>query len=83
MAEIVIDNLDDAIVAQLTRRAASAGWSLEREIRGILESAAAETAEMRGWERTPEQWAAIERVDAIRKSLEGTAQTDSAVLRRL
>ena len=48
MAEIVIDNLDDAIVAQLTRRAASAGWSLEREIRGILESAAAEAAEMRG-----------------------------------
>ncbi len=72
MAQVIVRNLDDSVVATLKRKAALRGHSLEQELRGILSGAARLTTE--------------ERV-ALAKSIcdmtpEGVTQTDSAELIR-
>lgn len=72
MAQVIVRNLDDDVVATLKRKAALRGHSLEQELRGILSSAARLTTE--------------ERV-ALAKNIrdmtpEGVTQTDSAELIR-
>lgn len=47
MAQVLVRNLDDAVVERLKARAAKAGRSLEAELRGILEAAAQQ--ERDGW----------------------------------
>jgi len=40
MAQVLIRNLDDAVVQRLKDRASARGWSLEQELRTILTGAA-------------------------------------------
>lgn len=40
MAQIIVRNLDEAVVAALRRRAKAAGRSLEAEVRDVLSTAA-------------------------------------------
>ena len=72
MAQVIVRDLDDGVVAALERKAAMRGHSLEQELREILSRAARLTIE--------------ERV-ALAKSIrdmtpEGVTQTDSAELIR-
>ena len=46
MAQVLVRNLDDEVVERLKGRAAAAGRSLEAELRGILEAAAAKPSRM-------------------------------------
>lgn len=55
MAQVLIRNVDEAVVARLKERAAKRGRSLEGELRDVLEAAA----------RTPKQ-EALAQLDAIR-----------------
>ena len=72
MAQVIIRNLDDRLVASLKRKAALHGRSLEQELRQILSAAA----------RLPkaERLALARRVRAMTPP--GVAQTDSAELIR-
>ncbi len=58
MAQILIRNLDDAVIAKLRQRAAEAGTSLEEEARRALSAAAGLTRE-----------AALARLDAVRAKI--------------
>lgn len=58
MAQILIRNLDDAVIARLRQRAAEAGTSLEEEARRALSAAAGLTRE-----------AALARLDAVRANI--------------
>jgi plasmid stability protein len=72
VAQIIVRNLDDSTVAELKAQARAAGRSLEAEVRLLLEGHAA---------RRERRAKALAEVDAIRNSLAGTVQTDSAILR--
>ena len=72
MAQVIVRNLDDGVVATLKRKAALRGHSLEQELRTILSSAARFTTE--------ERVALAERIRAM--TPEGVTQTDSADLIR-
>lgn len=71
MAQLIVRNLDDRMVARLKQRAAAHGVSAEAEHRSILEQAlGTEDAEF---------WA---RCDRFRQSLEGRPLADSTALVR-
>ena len=71
MAQVIVRNLDDDIVARLKQRAASKERSLEQELRLILAAAARpDLAELR------------ETAATIRERLAGRPQTDSVRLIR-
>ena len=69
MAQVVIRNLDDAVIRRLKSRAARKGVSLERELRTILTEAA--WADRTGFD---------ERAAAFRRKLAGRRHSDSTVL---
>jgi plasmid stability protein len=69
MAQVLIRDLDPGVVLRLKARARERGRSLEAELRGILEAAAAEGRE--------EGRALAAR---IRRRLSGRAHSDSAAL---
>lgn len=58
MAQILIRNLDEAVIVRLRQRAAEAGTSLEEEARRALAAAAGLTRE-----------AALARLDAVRAKI--------------
>ncbi len=72
MAQVIIRNLDDRVVAALKRKAGLHGRSLEHELRTILSQAARLTA--------AERVAIAERIRGMTPS--GIEQTDSAELIR-
>ncbi len=72
MAQVLVRNLDDRVVAALRRKAELHGRSLEQELRATLTQAARLTAE--------ERIALAQRIRAMTPA--GTAQTDSAELIR-
>ena len=72
MAQVIVRNLDDDVVATLKRKAALRGHSLEQELRGILSSAA--------WPTTEERVALAKSIRDM--TPEGVPQTDSAELIR-
>ena len=72
MAQVIVRNLDDGLVASLKRKAQLHGCSLEQELRDILAAAAKPTKE--------ERLALARRVRAMTPS--GILQTDSAELIR-
>lgn len=68
MAQILIRNLDEAVITRLRERAAQSGTSLEEEARRALAAAAGLTRE-----------AALERLDAVRARIgriEGPSSLD-------
>jgi plasmid stability protein len=69
MAQVVIRNLDDAVIRRLKSRAARKGVSLERELKTILTEAA--RADRTGFD---------ERAAAFRRKLTGRRHSDSTVL---
>ena len=71
MAQIIVRNLDDAVVERLKARARSNGRSLEAEVRQILEQSA-----------KVDMATARQRVMEIRKKLAGRKFTDSVELIR-
>ena len=72
MAQVIVRNLDDGVVATLKRKAALRGHSLEQELREILGSAARLTTEER-----------MALAAGIREMTpKGVTQTDSAELIR-
>ena len=72
MAQVLVRNLDERIVAGLKRKAALHGHSLEQELRDILAASA--------------RWSADERIAAARRiramTPAGIKQTNSAALIR-
>ena len=72
MAQVLVRNLDDRVVANLKRTAELHGCSLEQELRNILSAAARPTRRERA--------VIAERIRAMTPT--GVAQTDSAVLIR-
>ena len=72
MAQVIVRNFDDRVVASLKRKAALHGRSLEHELRQILSAAARLSKE--------DRLAFARRVRAMTPS--GVAQTDSAELIR-
>ncbi len=72
MAQVIVRNLDDGVVAALKRKAKLHGCSLEQELRDILSRAARPSAEERA--------ALARRIRAMTPP--GVAQTDSARLIR-
>ena len=71
MAQVLIRDLDGAVVAKLKERAKRRGRSLEAELRAILETAAAE------------DWAGVRTLAAqLRRKLGGRSHTDSVDLLR-
>ncbi|MFZ5914886.1 MAG: FitA-like ribbon-helix-helix domain-containing protein [Pseudomonadota bacterium] len=58
MAQILIRNIDDAVIAKLRQRAAEAGTSLEEEARRALANSAGLTRK-----------AALARLDAVRERI--------------
>ncbi len=71
MAQVLIRDLDSAVVAKLKDRAKRRGRSLEAELRVILEGAAAE------------DWSGVRTLAAqLRRKLAGRAHTDSVDLLR-
>jgi plasmid stability protein len=71
VAQVLIRNLDDAVVEAIRRRAALRGHSLEQELREIVSAAA-----------TPSRAEALEMVDRIRALTPNVKQTDSTELIR-
>lgn len=71
MAQVIVRNIDEAVVRRLKERARRRGRSLESELREVLAAAARQ-----------EMAAFRERAAAIRARYEGTVQTDSALLLR-
>ena len=71
MAQIIVRNLDDAVVERLKARARSNGRSLEAEVRQILEQSA-----------KVDMATARQHVMEIRKKLAGRKFTDSVELIR-
>jgi plasmid stability protein len=49
MAQVLVRNLQDKVVARLKKRAAQRGRSLQAEVKRILEDAAAETDQADVW----------------------------------
>ncbi len=72
MAQVIVRNLDDQVVATLKRKAELHGCSLEQELRDILSKAARLTKD--------ERVALAKRLRAMTPP--GVAQTDSAQLIR-
>ena len=74
MAQIIVRNLDDAIVETLKKRAERNNRSLEAEVRQILEQASQQLSWDEAWER----------VDAFRQKMIDSGRTfsDSAELIR-
>ena len=72
MAQVIVRNLDDDVVATLKRKAQLHGWSLEQELRDILSAAARLKKE--------ERLILAKRVRALTPT--GAGQTDSAELIR-
>ncbi len=72
MAQVLVRNLDDRVVATLKRKAELHGCSLEQELRNILSAAARPNRRERA--------VIAERIRAMTPT--GVAQTDSAVLIR-
>ncbi len=72
MAQVIVRNLDDQVVATLKRKAELHGCSLEQELREILSAAARLTKE--------ERFALAKRIRAMTPL--DTSQTDSAELIR-
>jgi plasmid stability protein len=70
MAQVLIRNLDDDVVARLRERAAREGRSLEAELRTILTEASGQSASV------------LEEIDRFRRSLEGRYTGDSVELIR-
>ena len=71
MAQVLIRNLDDAVVRRLKERAAAKGHSLEQELRDIVTRAA-----------RPDVEEFRRRADEIAARLKGRPQTDSVELLR-
>jgi len=71
MAQVVIRNIDDAVIRRLKSRAARRGVSLERELRTILTEAA--RADRSGFAK---------RAAAFRQKLAGRRHSDSTALIR-
>lgn len=74
MAQVLVRNLNDKIVARLKKRAAQRGRSLQAEVKQILEDAAAEADQAEVW-KTIEQFR-----ERMRRS--GRTFSDSAELIR-
>lgn len=72
MAQVIVRNLDDEVVATLKRKARLRGCSLEQELRDILSAAASLTKE--------ERLALAKRIRAMTPA--DAVQTDSADLIR-
>lgn len=51
MAQVLVRNLKDTVVARLKKRAAQRGRSLQAEVKQILEAAAAEADQTDVWKR--------------------------------
>lgn len=51
MAQVLVRNLKDKVVARLKKRAAQRGRSLQAEVKQILEDAAAEADQTDVWKR--------------------------------
>lgn len=68
MAQVLIRGIDPEVVDRLKGRARDNGRSLEAELRGILEAAAADVVEAKAL------------AARIRRRLAGRAHTDSALL---
>lgn len=73
MAQLLVRNLTDSVVARLKKRAKTCGRSLQAEVKTILEEAA---------KNVPEDF--WKEVDRIREQLKRTGRkfSDSAALRR-
>lgn len=54
MAQVLVRNLRDKVVARLKKRAAQRGRSLQAEVKQILEDAAAEADQTDVWKRIEE-----------------------------
>lgn len=54
MAQVLVRNLKDKVVARLKKRAAQRGRSLQAEVKQILEDAAAEADQTDVWKRIEE-----------------------------
>ena len=74
LGQLIVRDLDDRIIEALEARASRHRWSLEDELREILERAAAE--------RVVDVDEARERAERIGRSLEGRPHSDSAALIR-
>jgi len=74
MAQILVRNLDEGVVARLKERAKEEGRSLQAEVRMILEEAASQ--------RRVDAEAAWRLVDEIRERFKGRKFPDSAELIR-
>ena len=73
MAQILVRDLDVAVVERMKARARRKGRSLEAEIRKLIEDAAQrDAAEVEFWEIA----------DRLREELRGREHTDSAILIR-
>ncbi len=73
MAQVLVRNLDDKVVARLKKRAERQGRSLQAEVKTILEEAAKE--------ETGDFWEAAERIrERLKRS--GRKFSDSAALIR-
>lgn len=71
MAQVLVRNLDDEVVARLRERARRAGRSLEQQLREILSAAA-----------QPDRDEILAEMDRIRAMTPAVRQTDSAELIR-
>jgi plasmid stability protein len=85
MGQILVDDIDDAVIAALRDRASRHARSLETEARAIMEEIAARplaVAEMTQAEREA-KWAELRRqADESRLALAGRHHMDSAILLR-
>lgn len=72
MPDVLVRNLDEAVVERLKARARSGGRSLQAELKWILEQAAQPARPGRSAYRAL--------ADEVRATLAGRPQTDSAVL---
>ena len=77
MAELVIQDVDDTTVAQLTKQAESYGRSLQEELKVILSRAALYAAPP-----TVSMAEARKRAEEMRRKLAGQHHTDSVELLR-
>lgn len=77
MAELVIKDVDDSMVAQLTRQAEAVGRSLQDELKVILSRAALYSAPA-----SVSKTEARNLADDMRRRLEGRRHTDSVELLR-
>jgi plasmid stability protein len=74
MSEILVGNVDDAVVEQLESRARSSGRSLQAELKAILEEAARPTS----GRLSRAAYRAL--VDQVRAAVGDRPQADSALL---